>query len=187
MSERKIFIFSPVAEARESNLQLEAAGFRLVLGDASWATPMGNNEDPMCTMARGCVALMDASLRSSPITRRIMESAGPGLLVVSKYTVGVDDVDVDAATELGILVTHGPTEANWGGVAEGTITAMLTLLKKVRERDHTSRPPRDGETCSFRGRTLVPAHRTAIRVSRSESSASAESAAALPSSCASGG
>jgi D-3-phosphoglycerate dehydrogenase / 2-oxoglutarate reductase len=40
-----------------------------------------------------------------------------------------------AATDLGILVTHAPTESNWGGVAEGTITAMLTMLKKVRERD----------------------------------------------------
>src|SRR3989339_139856 len=27
------------------------------------------------------------------------------------------------------------SESNWGGVAEGTITNMLTLLKKVRERD----------------------------------------------------
>jgi phosphoglycerate dehydrogenase-like enzyme len=36
---------------------------------------------------------------------------------------------------MGILVTHSPTESNWGGVAEGTITMMLTLLKKVRERD----------------------------------------------------
>src|SRR5258705_11086887 len=54
---------------------------------------------------------------------------------ISKYTIGTDDVDVEAATELGVLVTHGPTESNWGGVAEGTITAMLTMLKKVRERD----------------------------------------------------
>jgi phosphoglycerate dehydrogenase-like enzyme len=57
------------------------------------------------------------------------------LRIVAKYTIGTDDVDVEAATELGILVTHGPTESNWGGVAEGTITAMLTMLKKVRERD----------------------------------------------------
>jgi D-3-phosphoglycerate dehydrogenase / 2-oxoglutarate reductase len=54
---------------------------------------------------------------------------------VAKYTIGVDDVDVEAATELGILVAHGPTESNWGGVAEGTVTAMLAMLKKVRERD----------------------------------------------------
>src|SRR5262245_52483000 len=63
-----------------------------------------------------------------------MESS-PELRVVAKYTIGVDDVDVEAATDMGILVCHGPTESNWGGVAEGTITMMLTMLKKVRERD----------------------------------------------------
>ena len=61
--------------------------------------------------------------------------ASKNLRIVAKFTIGVDDVDVDAATEMGILVTHGPTESNWGGVAEGTITNMLTLLKKTRERD----------------------------------------------------
>jgi phosphoglycerate dehydrogenase-like enzyme len=63
-----------------------------------------------------------------------MESSDQ-LRIVAKYTIGVDDVDVDAATELGILVTHGPTESNWGGVAEGTIAMILALLKRVRERD----------------------------------------------------
>jgi phosphoglycerate dehydrogenase-like enzyme len=47
----------------------------------------------------------------------------------------VEDVDVDAATEKGILVTHSPTESNWSGVAEGTVAIMLALLKKTRERD----------------------------------------------------
>jgi phosphoglycerate dehydrogenase-like enzyme len=59
----------------------------------------------------------------------------PHLRIVAKYTIGVDDVDVEAASEIGVLVTHCPTEANWGGVAEGTLALMLTLLKRVRERD----------------------------------------------------
>jgi len=42
---------------------------------------------------------------------------------------------VEAAAELGILVTHAPTEANWGGVAEGTLGLILALLKRLRERD----------------------------------------------------
>src|SRR3546814_17041155 len=79
--------------------------------------------------------MMGTSIRSSPITRKIMESAGPNLRIIAKYTVGVDDVDVDAATDLGIMVTHAPTESNFGGVAEGTMAMMLALLKKVRERD----------------------------------------------------
>ncbi len=131
----RIFVFAPIDESGESHRQLEAAGCGLVLGKASWHTPKGNNEGEMGKFAEGAVALMGTSIRSSPITRRIMESAGPGLRIVAKFTVGVDDIDVDAATALGIMVTHAPTESNWGGVAEGTMAMMLALLKKVRERD----------------------------------------------------
>ncbi len=131
----KIFIFALIDETGECHRQLEAAGCSLVLGDASWRTPQGNSEDQMCKLAEGAFAMMGASIRSSPITRKIMESAGPNLRIVAKITVGVDDVDLDAANELGVMVTHAPTESNWGGVAEGTMAMMLALLKKLRERD----------------------------------------------------
>src|SRR5947209_4326327 len=123
-----------VDEARDSHKRLEAEGCELRLGKASWDTPQGNSEPELIRMAQGAHALMGTSIRNVPISRKIMESS-PELRVVAKYTIGVDDVDVEAATEMGILVCHGPTESNWGGVAEGTITAMLAMLKKVRERD----------------------------------------------------
>jgi len=59
----------------------------------------------------------------------------PDLRIVAKYSIGVDDVDVDAATAAGILVTHCPTEANWGGVAEAAVAMMLALLKKLERRN----------------------------------------------------
>src|SRR2546425_6519677 len=130
----KVFIFAPVDEARETHRRLEEQGCALVLGKASWDTPQGNSEAEMIVMAKDCDALMGTSIRNAPISRAIMQSSDR-LRIVAKYTIGTDDVDVEAATELGVLVTHGPTESNWGGVAEGTITAMLTMLKKVRERD----------------------------------------------------
>jgi phosphoglycerate dehydrogenase-like enzyme len=95
----------------------------------------------MIAMARGAEAMMGTSIRSTPITRRIMEAC-PELRIVAKYTIGFDDVDVDAATELGIIVTHSPTEANWGGVAEGSMAMMLAMLKKVRERDEAMKAGR---------------------------------------------
>jgi len=134
MGAAKVFIFAPADPSQETHRKLEGRGCDLVLGKASWDTPQGNNEEEMAKMATGCDALTGTSIRSSPITKKIMQSSNK-LRIVAKYTIGVDDVDVDAATELGILVTHSPTESNWGGVAEGTITAMLTLLKKVREKD----------------------------------------------------
>lgn len=130
----KVFIFAPTDETGENHNKLEASGCELTLGKASWHTPMGNNEDEMCGLAQGAYALAGTSIRSSPITRRVMESSDD-LRIIAKYTIGVDDIDVEAATELGILVTHSPTQSNWGGVAEGTVAMMLTLLKKTREKD----------------------------------------------------
>ena len=77
---------------------------------------------------------MGTSIRHTPISRRIMQ-ASQRLRVVAKYTVGVDDVDTEAATDLGVMVCHAPTESNCFGVAETTVTFMLALLKKLAERD----------------------------------------------------
>jgi phosphoglycerate dehydrogenase-like enzyme len=134
MSAARVFIFAPADASAASHRTLEAQGCALILGKASWDTPQGNNEAEMAGMAAGCHALMGTSIRSSPITGKVMDGSDR-LRIIAKYTIGVDDIDVEAATERGILVTHSPTESNWGGVAEGTITAMLTMLKKARERD----------------------------------------------------
>lgn len=134
MGKAKVFVFAPADPTGESHRMLEQQGCDLVMGKTSWDTPQGDTELEMARMAEGCDALVGTSIRSSPITQKIMHSS-KNLRIVAKYTIGVDDVDVEAATELGILVTHAPTESNWGGVAEGTITAILTMLKKVRERD----------------------------------------------------
>jgi D-3-phosphoglycerate dehydrogenase / 2-oxoglutarate reductase len=87
----------------------------------------------LIALARDVDVLLGATFRGH-IDRDLL-ALSPRLRLVAKYTIGVDDVDVDAATELGVLVTHSPTEANWGGVAEGTLALMLAVLKRVRERD----------------------------------------------------
>jgi phosphoglycerate dehydrogenase-like enzyme len=77
---------------------------------------------------------MGTSMRHTPISRRVME-ASQRLRVVAKYTVGVDDIDTEAATDLGIMVCHAPTESNCFGVAETTVAMMLSMLKKLADRD----------------------------------------------------
>jgi phosphoglycerate dehydrogenase-like enzyme len=134
MSKPKILIFAPREEPADVIRTLEGAGYEIVLGDKSWHEPRGNHEDAFVAAARDAVALMGTSIRSTPISRRILE-ASQRLRVVAKYTVGVDDIDTEAATDLGIMVCHAPTEANCFGVAETTVAMMLTILKKVRERD----------------------------------------------------
>lgn len=60
--------------------------------------------------------------------------AGRNLKIVSKYGVGLNNIDVDHATSLGIQVTNTP-EANANVVAEHVMAMMLTLSKRVMLMD----------------------------------------------------
>ncbi len=137
MPKPKVFVFAPIMEHLEWQDTFEEAGCELVLGKADWHNPQGNNEEEMMEMAKGAVAMMGTSIRSCPITTKIMDAAGSDLRIIAKCTIGVDDVDVKGATGKNVMVTHAPTESNWGGVAEGTVAMILTILKKARERDRT--------------------------------------------------
>jgi phosphoglycerate dehydrogenase-like enzyme len=134
MSKPKILIFAPREEPPETINALEGLGCELIFGDRAWQLPRTAHEDTVVQAARDTVALMGTSMRHTPISRRIMQSS-QRLRIIAKYTVGVDDIDTDAATELGIMVCHAPTESNCFGVAETTIAFMLSLLKKVAQRD----------------------------------------------------
>ena len=67
-----------------------------------------------------------------------LEAAGPSLRVVANFGVGVDNVDLEAATRRGVVVTNTPdvlTEAT----AELTIALLLALLRRVAEGDRLVR------------------------------------------------
>ena len=134
MAKPTILIFAPREEPPETIKALEGLGCDLVFGNRDWQLPRTHHEDAVAEAARDTVALMGTSMRHTPISRKVMQ-ASQRLRVVAKYSVGVDDVDVDAATEMGIMVCHAPTESNCFAVAETTVTFMLSLLKKVAERD----------------------------------------------------
>ena len=112
----KVLIFAPREEPPETIKAIEGLGCELVIGNRDWQLPRTHYEDDVVKQARDCVALMGTSMRHTPISRRVME-ASQRLRIVAKYTVGVDDVDTEAATELGIMVCHAPTESNCFGVA----------------------------------------------------------------------
>jgi D-3-phosphoglycerate dehydrogenase len=67
------------------------------------------------------------------VTREIMDAA-PHLKVISRTGVGVDNVDVEAATEKGILVCNTPG-VNANSVAEQTIALILGVAKQLRIMD----------------------------------------------------
>ncbi|MGQ9646902.1 MAG: hydroxyacid dehydrogenase [Thermodesulfobacteriota bacterium] len=67
------------------------------------------------------------------VSRRLMESA-PKLKVVGRHGVGVESVDLDAATEKGIWVVNTP-DANDLSVAEHFFGLALMLSKMLRKAD----------------------------------------------------
>ncbi len=54
------------------------------------------------------------------------------LQAVVKSSIGIETVDVDAATELGILCCNSPTPENYLGVAEATVGMMVALFKRLK-------------------------------------------------------
>jgi len=60
------------------------------------------------------------------ITRRIFEAL-PELRYISKFGIGVDSIDIDAATEHGVLVANTPEDSQVTTVCEHAIALMLAL------------------------------------------------------------
>jgi glyoxylate reductase len=94
-------------------------------------TEHDRTEDDMATL----LAEADAAivLLSDPITRRVLES-NPNLRIVSNFAVGYNNIDLDAARELGVTVTNTPgvlTEAT----ADLTMALILAVTRRIVEGD----------------------------------------------------
>jgi D-3-phosphoglycerate dehydrogenase len=72
-------------------------------------------------------------VRLATARRDFMERTS-GLEVVGKHGVGVDNIDLDAATELGVKVVNAPL-ANVESVAEHAVALMLALAKNLLPLD----------------------------------------------------
>jgi len=79
-------------------------------------------------------------VRMAPFTREIIEAAD-ALKVIGRHGVGVDTIDLQAATEKGIVVVNTPN-ANATSVAEHTVTAIGALAKRVVVYDRAIREGR---------------------------------------------
>jgi D-3-phosphoglycerate dehydrogenase len=70
---------------------------------------------------------------ATKVTRALLE-ASPRLRVVGRAGIGVDNVDVDAATERGVMVVNAPT-ANLVSAAEHTFALLFALARNVPAAD----------------------------------------------------
>ncbi len=80
-------------------------------------------------------------VRSATQVDADMIAAAPKLEVIGRAGIGVDNIDVDAATDRGILVVNAP-EANTISAAEHTMALLLAQARRIPEADASLRAGR---------------------------------------------
>ena len=87
----------------------------------------GLKEDQLCEIIGEYDALIVRS--QTKVTKRVLEVAKK-LRVVGRAGVGVDNVDVDAATRRGVIVMNTPG-GNTISTAEHTFSMMMALARNI--------------------------------------------------------
>jgi glyoxylate reductase len=67
-----------------------------------------------------------------------LDGAGPQLRIVANYAVGIDNLDLEAIRERGIVASNTPGVLT-NATAEHTIGSMLALLRRIVEGDRSLR------------------------------------------------
>jgi D-3-phosphoglycerate dehydrogenase len=83
--------------------------------------------DEFIAQAADCDALLNTY--AGPITAEVMGRM-PKCKIIARYGIGVDTIDLDAATAAGIIVTNNPTYCI-EEVAEHTMALLLACARKV--------------------------------------------------------
>ena len=109
--------------------KLKAAGHEVNV--SSFDRPLTGEE--LLEGVRGVEAIL--SLLTDRIDGDLMDAAGPQLKVVSNYAVGFDNVEIQAATDRGVVVTNTPCDEVNEAVAEHTWALILALARRIVESD----------------------------------------------------
>ncbi len=113
----KVLIPQDVHEAGKK--YLKERGYEIKMGS-------GISVDILKEEVKNCDAIL---ARTARYPAEVLK-AGKRLKVIARYGVGVDNIDVKAATELGIYVVNTPI-ANANTVAEHTIGLVMVLAKHL--------------------------------------------------------
>lgn len=98
---------------------LEKAGAELIRAQC-------RTEEEVIAAAKGADALLN---QYAPISRKVIESL-PNLKVVSRYGVGVNTIDIDAATEYGVIVGN-VTDYCMDEVSDHAFALLIACARKV--------------------------------------------------------
>ena len=97
-----------------------------------------SNEETEAGMIKVAQQASGILFRAKPRCSRSLMAACKQLKVVGRHGVGLDTIDLPAATELGIPVVHAPG-SNSNSVAEHAIMLMLALAKQAVVVDKRTR------------------------------------------------
>jgi len=135
MQKPKVLIMTgKFAEAsREPIEKLKDAGF--LVDERDFDTVGSITEEEFCELIKGFDVLVVTGIIQVP--RRVIESADR-LKMIAIRSAGFDPIDVEAAREKGVLVTHNPG-SNADSVADMAVGLMLAVLRKIAKMDRLVR------------------------------------------------
>jgi len=109
----------------------------------------GLKEDELVAIIGGYDALIVRS--AAKVTRRIIEASK--LKVIGRAGVGVDNIDLEAATQKGILVMNAPS-GNIVSTAELAVALIFALARNIPQADKTTKCAK-WEKKKFTGRQIA--------------------------------
>ncbi|WVZ87454.1 hypothetical protein U9M48_034089, partial [Paspalum notatum var. saurae] len=112
--------------------KLGAAGLALLREFANVDCSYGLSPDELRAKISLCDALIVRS--GTKVGRDVFEASGGRLRVVGRAGVGIDNVDLAAATEHGCLVVNAPT-ANTVAAAEHGIALLTAMARNIAQAD----------------------------------------------------
>src|SRR5687768_18169971 len=137
----RVLMLEPVHEDAQALLDASTKPVRVTALDA--ATVAREAADCSAIITRG----------AGRIPASVLE-ANTGLRCVARCGVGLDNIDVAAATRLGIAVVHAP-DSSTQSVAEHAISLMFALSRQVSRVDRAVKAGNWGVREGFRGVELA--------------------------------
>ena len=126
----KILIAEPLAPAAIELLRAQSDWNVVVADPKTYATHLSDTD---ALLVRSAVK----------VTKDVLASA-PKLRVIGRAGVGVDNVDLPAATDAGVLVMNTPG-GNAVSVAEHTLALMLSMARAVPQASVSTKSAEMGE------------------------------------------
>ncbi len=114
-----------ITDCDHSNLNEEKAVFEK--NGVEYELKHCKTEDDLINECKGYPVLTN---QYAPFTRKVIEALSPELKQIVRYGVGVNNVDLQAATDCGVIVCNVP-DYGMNEVADQAVAMMMALVRKV--------------------------------------------------------